>query len=125
LNLLNQYQRDIGGLDIFSPGEFQQPLSTIFYNKENYTILDNKENYCPTMVCNFINQFINDKQIDIKGLKQSTYCNIDKTGDTPSPSPTQNPIQDIFSTFNKLSTKYKVGIIISILLTLIFIFLAF
>ena len=82
------------------------------------TFKDDETN-CPTMVCNIINQFINDKQIDIKGLKQSTYCNIDKTGDTPSPSPTQNPIQDIFS------TKYKVGIIISILLTLIFIFLTF
>lgn len=44
----NQYQHDIGGLDIFSPNEFQQTLSTNLKT----TILDNKVNYYTGIFCN-------------------------------------------------------------------------
>jgi len=43
-----QYQLDIGGLDIFNPDEFIQPLS----NKLKTTILDNEENYYTGQFCN-------------------------------------------------------------------------
>lgn len=42
-----QYQKDIGGLDIFNPDGFVQKLS----NELKTKILDNKENYCTTTFC--------------------------------------------------------------------------
>tara|TARA_Y100000389_G_scaffold204573_1_gene258064 strand:+ start:10452 stop:11195 length:744 start_codon:yes stop_codon:yes gene_type:complete len=44
----NQYQSDIGGLDILSPDEFRQTLSTNLKT----TILDTKENYYTGLFCN-------------------------------------------------------------------------
>ena len=44
----DQYQPDIGRLDIFKPNEFIQSLTTTIKT----TILDDKENYCTGQFCN-------------------------------------------------------------------------